>query len=357
MKARQGAARQADVAPNPTVVANGGTRAQLLGVGQELEYPGKRSARADAAAEDVEVSRAEFESARLDVEQEVAGLYFKVLGERKAIELLTENLSVSRTLLDAARSKLREGFGSNLDLVKAQVEVVRAQRLLRFAERDELSDLNKMKILLGMRSTDALSLKDVIARPLSLSSDNLDTLISIAFRQSPSLIAEQHKIKAAGYRREIAELASKPNFDFDLSGGIEEGEGTVELGLRIPISLWDTKSGAKTEAQYLLRSVEEGEVEIRNRIVGRVHSAFQAYHAAREAIALFQDSLLIDARQAAEAARTAYKTSGFRFLDLVDAQRTFLDVSLEYFSNLLTLRQAEIDLQISTGKSLQGTRP
>jgi hypothetical protein len=52
----------------------------------------------------------------------------------------------------------------------------------------------------------------------------------------------------------VAQLSAKPNFDFELSGGIDDHEPPAELSLSFPLALRDTKKSAQAEAQFQQKS-------------------------------------------------------------------------------------------------------
>ena len=78
-------------------------------------------------------------------------------------------------------------------------------------------------------------------------------------------------------------------------------------------------------------------------------AAYQGYENAEQTVKLFQDSILQEAKSAAQTAQQAFETSSFRFLDLIDAQRTYLETASEYEQSLQQLRLSEIDLRWSIG--------
>ena len=354
VKSREGAVQQADVALNPSIGGSLGNRTQLFKLGQELEFPGKRSARTNAAAEEVEVARNEFRFGMLQLEREVTGLFYDLLWAQRNVELLQENVNINEKFLEAASYKFNQGFGSKLDVVKGQVEIAHAKRLLNSAEQEFLTTENKLRILLKIAFTQPLALKGDLTLSVVQAPQGLDSLLSTAYQSHPSLLLEQHRLKEAQYTVQLAELSSKPNFNLGLSGGIEDLERAATLSISIPLAIWDTKEGAKSEAQFQQKSVEYSLENIRTNISKQVTSAFQAYQAATQAAKLFEDTLLREAKEAAEMAKKAFETSGFRFLDLIDAQRTYLDARLEYLNSLRALRHAEIDLQTSTGIPIYG---
>jgi len=351
VKARQGAMQQADVALNPRIGLNAGNRVQVLKIGQELEYSGKRAARTQVALAEVEVAKSELDLVVLELQQEVTKLFYDLLWAQKNVELLQNNLQITEKFLEAATYKFNQGFGNKLDVVKGQVEVARAKRLLKSTEQTLVVGQNRMKILLKMPSNNALLLKGDLFQTVFHFAKNLDSLLLVAAQHHPALLAEKHRLKAAEYQVVVAQLSSKPNFDFELAGGVDQKEPTAELSINVPLALWDTKKGAKAEAQFQQKSQEYSVEEARNNITQQVMAAYFDYQTATASARLFEETLLREAKEAAANAQTAFETGGFRFLDLIDAQRTYLEAGLEYYESLRALRQAEIDLQAAVGIS------
>ncbi len=349
VKARQGAAQQAEVRLNPNLGVIAGNRVQELNFDQELEYPGKRRARTLAAAAEIEMAEAERQLVALELQQETAGLFYAILWGERNIQLLQQHLDVTQQFLQAATYKFDQGFGSELDVVKAQVEVVRARRLLQAAQQQHLASQSKLKTLLKIPFTQSLELQDELSISRLAAPVNPDSLLQQALRSFPAAQIAEAGLKAAQYRVDMARLSSKPNFNIGLEGGVDDKEATASVNLSIPLALQDKKKGAQLEAQFEQQSREYDLENTRNNIIQQVTTAYQEYRTAIAAVNLFDTTLLRKAQDAAQAAQRAFETSGFRLLDLIDAQRTYLDTMLEYYESLLSLRQAEVDLQIASG--------
>lgn len=363
VKAKQAAADQANVALNPSMGTILGNRTQFLELGQELEYPGKRPARTNAALAEAEIAKMELKLSMLEIEQEIADIFYDILWAQKNIELLQENVNVTEKFLESANYKFGQGLGSKLDVIKGEVEVARAKRLLQSAKENLLVNQYKLKIRLKMNLALPIYLKgdlmtSTIVSPAALEEKalpaSLDSLLSTAYQVHPSLWIEKYKLKSAEYNVEMARLSSKPNFNLGLTGGVEDREAKVELNLSIPLAIWDTKKGAKLEALLQQKSSSYDIEDAQNLIKERVTFALQAYQTATQAVKLFEGKVFREAKEAAELAQKAYETGGFRFLDLIDAQHTYIDASSEYFNSLRSLRHAEIGLQTSIGKSILG---
>jgi cobalt-zinc-cadmium efflux system outer membrane protein len=178
---------------------------------------------------------------------------------------------------------------------------------------------------------------------------DLDSLLQHSLRAFPAAQFAEAGLKAAQYHVDMARLSSRPNFNIGLEGGVEDKEATAAVNLSIPLALWDKKKGAQFEAQSEQKSREYDLENVRDRLTQRVTTAYQRYQAALSTVKLFDETLLRTAQEAVAAAQKAFETSGFRFLDLIDAQRTYLDTMLEYYESLLSLRQAETNLQVFSG--------
>lgn len=307
--------------------------------------------------EEVEITRNELLLASLDVEQKVLKLFYDVLWAQKTLELLQENLQVNEKFLEAAVYKLNHGFGSKIDVVKAQVEVARSKRLLNTGKQELLINQNNLKISIGKDITQPLALKGNITFPNFQFVNDFNTISQTAYQIHPLLLIEQHRLKASEYNVKMAQLSSKPNISFGLMGGVEDKKKSLTFNVDVPLSLWDKKIGAKSEALFWQKSIESDIESVRLTILQQVTSAFQTYQSTTQIVKLFEDTLLTEAKNAVELAQKAFETGNFRFLDLIDAQRTFIDANVEYYDSLRSLRHAEIDLQFSMGKRSSGGPP
>lgn len=352
VKARQAAVRQAGVGLNPEIGGSAGNRTQTLGIDQEIEYPGKRHARKLAAMAEVEVAQAEQQMAVLELQKEVAQLFYTVLWAEQNVVLLQQNVTVTEKFLQAAQFKFDQGFGSELDVVKGQVESVRAKRLLRQAQQEQLTARNKIKTLLKIPLVQAVNLRGDLLRSRLPITTGLDSLLSQALAAHPAVRLQNARLAVAQRNLEMVRLSARPNFNLGLEGGVEDHEALVTFNFRLPLNLWDRKEGAKAEAQLEQQSIASESENVAIHLTQQITTAFQAHQAAAETVQLFDNALLQKAKDAATAAQRAFESGSFRFLDLIDAQRTYLETMLEYYSSVLALRQAEIDLRIAAGQSL-----
>jgi outer membrane protein TolC len=199
---------------------------------------------------DVEVAKSELDLAALELERAAAGLFYDVLWAEKNVELLQENLQITEKFLEAAAYKFNQGFGSKLDVIKGQIEAARAKRLLKSAEQARLISAGQLKTLLKMNPASRPVLHGDLTQPGVHVAIGLDSLLLAAEQYHPAIQIEKNKLQAAAYQVAVAQLPAKPNFDFELSGGIDDHEPPAELSLSFPLALRDTKKSAQAEAQF-----------------------------------------------------------------------------------------------------------
>ena len=351
--ALQGALRQAKAISNPEIGGITGNRTRMLAVGQRIEYPGKRRLRIRRAEARVEAARWRLVRSRHEVAAEAMAMLYRILASHRKVALFQENLAVATQLFSAAQEKFSQGFGSRLDVIKGQVEVARARRLLLNAQEDNFRRQNDLKLTLGLSPADTLQLVDVLEDALLPRSVRLDSLLQFV-EEHPRLKEEHYRVQAADLDLQSAAMATRPDLDFDLAGGIDDDESRVELELRLPLALWDRKAGRKAEARSLAMSARSDSASAWLDVSREVSGAFYDYRNAQRIVRLFGPSLLDESQTAARLAQQAFQTGQYRFLDLIDARRTYLETAQEFIDALASLRIAEVELLRATGTLFEG---
>jgi len=348
IKAKKGALQQARAIPNLQVGGITGNRAQMLALGQEIEYPAKRKVRVRRAEAELGAAKWRLAQARHEIAAEVMTMLYRINAVDQKVGLFEKNRAVSAQLLSAAQEKFAQGFGSRLDVIKARVEVARARRLLLNAQKDKVGRRSDLKLALGLAPVDTLNLTDVLQTSLLTGPVKMDSLLRLA-RHHPRLQIQRYLVQASQLAMQAARLATRPDFNFDLAGGVEDHEPKVELELRLPLALWDRKAGLKSEAHFMTKSAQNDSAAVWLDISRRVAAAVYNYQNAQQTIQLFEQSLVDEARTAADMAQQAFQTGQYRFLDLIDARRTYLETAREFIEAQASLRLAEVGLLQATG--------
>jgi len=352
LKSKEGTIKQADVSPNPSLDINAGNKEQTIGFSQNMEFPGKRDARKKIANEEKDIAKYQIMQTKIEIEKEISTIYYDVLWVKGNVNLYRENLDITEKYMKSTKYQYDKGFNNKIDLLKSKIELNRAQRLLLESEQEYKSYISRLRAMLKIEPIKLINLNDEFIKPLLQDSLNIDSLLDFAYINHPSIVIEQHRIKLADHEIDQINLSTKPDFNLGLAGGMEEGKFRADFTISFPLTLWDTKEGSKIESEYEKKGYENNLENIINNINIEITQNFSLLQNLKEKIKLIEGNLISEAKETLEEAEKAYETGNFRLLDLIDAQRTYIEVKLEYFNTLHMLHHVEIDLITGIGKTI-----
>lgn len=133
-----------------------------------------------------------------------------------------------------------------------------------------------------------------------------------------------------------------------LAAGVTEyrsdGQKAYVATVALPLPIWNRGSEAITEASALLRSAQlEAETTARESRSG-ARLRWNEAHARREAIQRFRRESLPASEEARRVAAEGYRAGKFSYLEVLDAQRVWLDTRNSYYAALSAYESAVADL-------------
>jgi cobalt-zinc-cadmium efflux system outer membrane protein len=357
---------QAGLLPNPSgelVVEDvlgtgrfrGGREAQVtLQLGQLIELGGKRAARTDVASRSRDVARGDYEMKRVDVLADATERFITVLEGQDALALARTNAELSQATVRTVERRVRVGAGSTLESKKAQIALARA----RVAEEDAAHELAIARTRLAAAwgsSTPSFERADgdLSARR------HVPTFAALAGRiaTSPEILrwVSERNLRQA----EVGLANAKRIPDLSLSAGPRRHEGPDDFafvfGVGVPLPLFDRNQGGVAEARALAGKTDAAaratEVRLRAVLFG-LHQAL--LHAGHEIDAL-EKHILPDAQEALSISRQGFTEGRFSLLELLDTQRTFVDVKMEYLAAAARYHRFVLTIERLTGEAIDRT--
>ena len=221
----QAISKQANASLFPTVTADasaGRTRTQgftgpaennqfqvSVGAAYELDLWGRLHHNRKAAKNDIEASRADFETINISVANQVFAAWFDVAAAREKRALLENQLQISESFLELTLLRLKQGSANALDVTqqRQQVESLRGQSALNDAS--EKIALHQLAILTARAPTSAefetsASLPDLPPTPaVGVPADLLDN--------RPDVRSALLRLKSADHRTKAAIAQALPS--------------------------------------------------------------------------------------------------------------------------------------------------
>ncbi|KXK00565.1 MAG: putative cation efflux system protein CzcC [Nitrospira sp. OLB3] len=317
-------------------------------VEQPLELPGKRRARREAAEADLAGALAGVEEARLNVLADAKVAFYRLLLAQRDVDLSTQNLSTVQEIFQTIKARVDAGQARPFEAVKADVELQRATKELSRAQ----NGLVAARAGLNAVTAGALG-KEFSVRGdfVLLRNDlNLDTLIVSALESHPILRRTAKQIERAEHMVTLEQESRIPFVSITGTYHREAGDEAYIAGLRVPLPLWYRRQGEIEAALGMKDRAEAERVRAENELIRAITEFAQEARTAREQIDVFEKGLLKQAEEALRIARVSFRQGAAGLLDLIDSQRVYRQVQLEYTEARASLSVALARLERWTGE-------
>jgi cobalt-zinc-cadmium efflux system outer membrane protein len=145
-----------------------------------------------------------------------------------------------------------------------------------------------------------------------------------------------------------------PDLTFEL-GPRFYGEGSraaMVAGFSVPLPLWDRRRGGVLQAEYRLKRAAAERAAAEVAAEAQLRSAYEALAAAQAEVVALRERALPAAQSAYSGALEGYRTGRFRYLEVLDAQRTLFELRGSQIDALAAYHTAAADLERLTGTPL-----
>ncbi|MEW5765762.1 MAG: TolC family protein [Acidobacteriota bacterium] len=295
-----------------------------LGVTQGLPFPGKRALAAEAARQEATVEEARLRSMERTIRLEVLRAGYRFVTTRELLRINARSRVALSATAEGALARYSSGGGSQADVLLAQSAVTRVETQRQELESQARISLARLSSLIAAPvEADALE-GIVLEAPARL--PPLEALLASADRSAPDLRTALSEAAAAKIRSELARKNRKPDFmvgvryrykDMSMGGG---DYLTAMVGMTLPFfHRRDRYEPALEEALQRQLAAEEEVAETKNSIRFQVAEAYQSATKDARVFYLYDQGLLLQARQAYEASLAAYATGRVDFGDLLMA--------------------------------------
>lgn len=326
----------------------------MVGLTQNIPFPGNLNLRAESALRDAESVYQMYREVQREVIAEVKKAYYEYYRLSREFEVHLEHVRILEDFAKVSDIKFRTGTVAQQDVLRPQVELVMLHNDVLFIEQRIGTAKAAINVLLN-RPDDA-----PLGRPRDIvpADDRYDVkdLQAKALEARPELRAALFKLQASRTGLELAEReATWPDFSI----GVDYWQMPEEpdawggmFGINLP---WFTGK-RQAEARKIRHAVRGDEIaieRIRSRVLFEVRDAYLRVEAARKSLVLLRGELLPKSEQNVAVSRANYEKGKASFLDLLDAERSQRDLKLKYYQALAQYESAVADLERAVGRDLR----
>ncbi|MFT3838231.1 MAG: TolC family protein [Myxococcaceae bacterium] len=325
-----------------------------VSISQVIDIWFKRSKRREAADRGLEGAQLMVMQVEREVSWAVKTAFADALRAHEQRALAQEARERYDDTVRLSASRLKVGDISETDYKKIELELMRYKAAEIQAKLQ--SDLARQR-LAALMTLPLAELPEALEPTARRSDQTLDlqAVISQANETRPDLQAtlksvERAKAVLASQRREaypdISLSVAYSHDNFVVSG---DNPNTFAVGISLPLPIFDRNQGGVGHAEVDLRTSENERERLLFTIATEVADAVKRSENALVQLKLLTDDVAPRAAQALKVAEKSYQAGAVSLLELLEAQRTYVEVRQAEVDATLQYRQAVIDLVHAVG--------
>ncbi len=364
IRAKESRAIQAGLRPNPTIsvelenIAGRGQRSSFgqaettIWLSQLVEVAGKRRNRRFVAELQRDLSQWDYNSNRLDVLSTTTKAFVAALVTQNRLALAKELETLAQVSLKTVARQVAAGAVPAVERTRAEVALLTAELERQRVERQFAADRITLAATWGSKSPQFSALHGNLSEQLALPPPlvELDDLIP----DNPDIARWDTALAAseAAVSLERSRQVPNPTVNAGARHFNDNGDKAFVVGFSVPLPIFN-RNHARVEAatrDLAKARAQKSAAEISSR--ARLARRYQDLTSAFEQAETLRARTLPAANRAFAGTRDGYDNGLFRYLDVLDAQRTLFELRARELQALSAYHQARTDIERMIGRPL-----
>lgn len=311
--------------------------------------------RYEAARETANASKADSLSTREQVILLVVSQYIGTLRAVATVQASESRVSLAQALYDQASDLQKQGVGTGIDTLRANVELQNEKQRLLEAEDDRDTSLFGLSRLLNLDPRQTIELADSLSffdTPQPDVSASIDS--ALAERQEWKSLQEQ--IKSATLQKTASQESRLPTVNFTgdwayLGGSSTSGIPTYnyQAGVSLPLFTGGRIRAEVVKEDLEIKRLEQQEEDLRNQIALDVKTALINLDSARNQVQVANLGVQLS-KEEVDQARDRFKAGVANNIEVIQAQDSLARANDNQIAALYRFNQARADYARSTGQ-------
>lgn len=300
---------------------------------QRLELAGQRGARREGALGEADFAGARLQRERSVLLADVRATWAEVLIAQQRVTYAEQLGQVARRNRDAVFAQVTAGKVSPVAVTRLDVATAALQRREQAAKVSLQLARQKLAGLQGLQMPDFGPLTDSLPPIEPLPANDR---IAQSLQANPLIKEASAKTRArqAGLRSARAGRFPDVTVSVGQTQFEKAGESALQLGVSLPLPLFNRNQGATQAAEARLREAQAQALSVSQNLYATVDALYRQTQSLTEQLAAFEASVLPASEQAFNAISKGYGFGKFGLLDVLDAQRALIDTRFEYLDTL-----------------------
>ena len=325
---------------------------------QLIETAGKRRLRIESSELAVEAVNFDLKDTTRILTNAVRHSYYNLLLAQKTAQVANENFERYREILRVNAVRLKVGDIAASEFTRIEVESFKAQGdqdLAKAALNQARADL---LLVLGWpeNSLDIMAVENWPEMPNDFKQTKQDQLVKQAIEHRPDLLAAQTRIEQAKKAFTLAKRLTIPDVTVNAFFQRDPGNFFTDsggIGFSVPVPLFYRQEGEISRAHIGLNAAELSVKQTELNIRAEVMKAWAAWQSAADISQRFESSVVKRIEVLRKTQEIAYEKGAVGLLDLIDAERSYKAMMLEYYTALTNRSNAWADLLMAYGEEIK----
>ncbi len=361
---------QARALPDPRLTLGGsiqpvetrtGPQQASIALSQTFPWFGTLDLKEDRTIRQAAAAKATLDATKLNVFYAVKEIYYEYAYVTQAEIITREIIELVRYLESIARARYSAGAVPHADVIRTQVELGKLE--------DRLATLRDLKNPIQARLNASLNrpIAHEVPQPPNVPAMRLcmtrEEMHSSMLTSNPMLLRLRFSAESEQAGIELARKDDYPDLTLGLqtiitgdarSPGVKNAdEDPIIASLSVNLPLWrKPREAAVLEAKSTLRAVQQDEANLVNRLHSDLDMVLYKYNDAERKIDLYQETLIPKAEQSLGVSLKAFQSGQGSSLDLMDAEKTLLELKLAFMRSLADQAQRLAEMETLVGQDI-----
>lgn len=350
--------RSARALVNPTFTlspavpnSNGSSDAVLFT--QPLELNGTRSARTGIASAQLRATQAKALTELRELVFEVKTAYYEVIRERELLALAQGLLKMTEELDALTRRQVELGKRPGIDTAQTEIEVFRAQQQATQAEGRVKNTVIALNTLLNRKPDTPFGALSSLPPPMPENPDR-DFLVRQALVARAEVALEDAVRDSFLQEARMARAEGRPDIapmfrSNELVRAVTPQDYGFGITITLPLLDWGSRRNRIRQAEESANAQNDRLSAIRSQIRQEVERSLTRLRTADTLLKSYRQGVLERAKRLLEASRTGLQEGQLSILSVLEAQRTYRTVQIEYVNAQAEYAQAVVELERTLG--------
>jgi cobalt-zinc-cadmium efflux system outer membrane protein len=327
---------------------------------QLIETAGKRRLRIESSELATEAVNFDVQDVARVLTNAVRRSFYSLILAQKTIKVASDNLEHYREILRVNEIRLKVGDVAAVDFIRIEVESLKAQSDQDQARTALDQARAELLLLLGWpeNSLDISAVETWPEASPEIALAKQDQLIGRALERRPDMQAARTRIAQASTTLTLAKRQIIPDvtisafYDHDAGNYFAHSGG---VGISVPIPVFYQQKGEISQARAGLTSAELALRQAEQEIRAEVMKASASWQSADAIARRFETSVVNRIETLRKAQEIAYQKGAVGVLDLIDAERSYKAIMLDYYIALANRSKAWADLLMAYGGEIRNS--